>query len=87
MLIIHDYLWKPAQDKFCYQGSSKLLYRFYKVKGELSEVLHYSINISSRKLDRLFRTFGCQLGSFPFTYLGIPLVTSKPRIADFLTLV
>ncbi|WVZ64664.1 LOW QUALITY PROTEIN: hypothetical protein U9M48_014158, partial [Paspalum notatum var. saurae] len=31
----------------------------------------------------LSRTFGCQIGSLPFTYLGLPLGTTKPRITDF----
>jgi len=28
-------------------------------------------------------TLGCQIGSLPFTYLGLPLGTTKPRIEDF----
>ena len=45
------------------------------------------INITDDRLDHLARTFGCSKGTLPFTYLGLPLGTMKPRIADFLPLV
>jgi hypothetical protein len=28
-------------------------------------------------------TFGCKVGSMPFTYLGIPLGTTKPTLQEF----
>jgi hypothetical protein len=28
-------------------------------------------------------TFGCQIGTFPFTYLGLPMGTTKPRVEDY----
>ena len=45
------------------------------------------INISEEKLEHLARTFNCQKGSLPFTYLGLPLGLQKPRIVDFSPLV
>jgi len=45
------------------------------------------INMSEDRLDHLARTFGCSKGSLPFTYLGLPLGLTKPRIQDFLPLV
>lgn len=45
------------------------------------------INVSEAKLDLLARTFGCSKGALPFTYLGLPLGTTKPVIQDFLPLV
>jgi len=41
------------------------------------------INVSSEKIAILAATLGCQVGSFPFTYLGLPLGTSKPKIEEF----
>jgi hypothetical protein len=35
----------------------------------------------------LARTFGCSKGTLPFTYLGLPLGTTKPKIIDFLPLI
>ena len=34
----------------------------------------------------LARTFRCQLGTLPFTYLGLPLGTTKPRVDDYMPL-
>jgi hypothetical protein len=45
------------------------------------------INVTEARLDILANTFGCSKGTLPFTYLGLPLGTTKPRIVDFLPLV
>ena len=29
-------------------------------------------------------SFGCTIGTLPFTYLGLPLGLSKPKVLDFL---
>jgi hypothetical protein len=42
----------------------------------------YPINISQEKLSHLANTFGCDVGSMPFTYLGLPMGTTKPRMED-----
>jgi hypothetical protein len=38
-------------------------------------------------MEILSRTFNCQTGSVPFTYLGLPLGLSKSRIHHFLPLI
>jgi hypothetical protein len=45
------------------------------------------INIPDDKFSLLASTFGCAKGSFPFTYLGLPLGLTKPKMEDFLPLV
>lgn len=45
------------------------------------------INISEQELDHLARTFNCAKGSLPFTYLGLLLGLTKPRVVDFSPLV
>ena len=45
------------------------------------------INTSDQKMQHLARTFNCEIGSLPFTYLGLPLSLSKPRVIDFIPLV
>lgn len=45
------------------------------------------INISEQRINHLASTFGCSIGSLPFTYLGLPLSLSKPNVADFWPLV
>lgn len=42
------------------------------------------INMETDRANHLARTFGCQLGSMPFTYLGLPLGTTKPTVTNFL---
>jgi hypothetical protein len=45
------------------------------------------INLTDERTKHLAATFGCSIGSLPFTYLGLPLGLTKPRIDDFLPLV
>jgi hypothetical protein len=40
------------------------------------------INVSGDRLQFLAGCFGCAVGSLPFTYLGLPLGTSKPTIQE-----
>jgi hypothetical protein len=40
------------------------------------------IKISQERSQHLANTFGCQIGGFPFTYLGLPMGTTKPKIED-----
>ena len=45
------------------------------------------INVSQEEIQRLASIFGCQVGKMPFTYLDLPVGTSKPAISDVLPLV
>jgi hypothetical protein len=45
------------------------------------------INVPPKTATLLATEFGCQVGSMPFTYLGLPLGTTKPLINDLLPLV
>jgi hypothetical protein len=56
------------------------------LKVNYSKSVMLPINISQEKL-QLSNTFECHEGSMPFTYLGLPLGTTKPKIEDFLPLV
>jgi hypothetical protein len=47
----------------------------------------YSVNISEEHLKLLADTFGCSTGQLPFTYLGLPLGTTKPTVHDISPLV
>jgi hypothetical protein len=51
-----------------------------KVNYQKSQML--PINVTEQKIQRLALTFGCSVGSFPFTYLGLPMGTTKPRMED-----
>lgn len=41
------------------------------------------INMSNDRAIHLANTFGCQVGEMSFTYLGLPLGTTKPSITEF----
>jgi hypothetical protein len=45
------------------------------------------INLTEERVKHLSATFGCSNGNLPFTYLGLPLGLTKPRVDDFLPLV
>ncbi|KAG8100647.1 hypothetical protein GUJ93_ZPchr0013g35164 [Zizania palustris] len=45
------------------------------------------INMERLEAESLAHTFGCGLGSFPFTYLGLPLGIRRPRFQDFTSLI
>jgi hypothetical protein len=55
-----------------------------KVSYSKSVMVH--VNITDGKLQELATPFDCQKGSLPFTYLGMPLGTTKPNIQDFMPL-
>ena len=42
------------------------------------------INTANDKMLELAHIMGCKVGSFPFTYLGLPLCLSKPKIEHFM---
>jgi hypothetical protein len=42
------------------------------------------LNITQDNLELLANVFGCQQGCLPFTYLGLPMGTSRPKIKHFL---
>jgi hypothetical protein len=44
------------------------------------------LNMSQEQAVILSSTFGCQLGTFPFTYLGLLMRTTKPRVKDYMPL-
>jgi hypothetical protein len=45
------------------------------------------INVPSHKVPLLTRVFGCTEGQLPFTFLGIPLGTTKPLVKDYAPLI
>jgi hypothetical protein len=45
------------------------------------------INLSKDEVVTLAGVFGCQLGSMPFAYLGLPMGTTKPCIRDMSPLI
>jgi hypothetical protein len=57
------------------------------LKVNYSKSFMVPINISTERFDILANTFGCSIGSLPFTYLGLPLSLTRPTVADYWPLV
>jgi hypothetical protein len=57
------------------------------LKVNYAKFMMVHVNVSELKLNNLANTFGCSIGSLPFTYLGLPLSITKPTVADFWPLV
>jgi hypothetical protein len=55
------------------------------LKVNYSKSMIVPINAAENKI--LARTLGCSIGTMPFTYLGLPLGTTKPKVVDFLPLI
>lgn len=45
------------------------------------------MNISQEEADRLASILGCKLGTMPFTYLGLPMGTTRPTFQELMPLV
>jgi hypothetical protein len=45
------------------------------------------INIDMENAQALAQILGCQVGTMPFTYLGLPLGTTRPTVAELMPLV
>ena len=45
------------------------------------------INVDSDVMEDLAAAFGYQIGKIPFTYLGLPVGTTRPKMVDFMPLV
>lgn len=45
------------------------------------------VNISANLAALLAGVFGCSIGSMPFTYLGLPMGTTRPSVLDLMPLV
>ena len=45
------------------------------------------INVDESETARLAAVSGCQVGNLPFTYLGLPVGTTKPKIQDLIPVV
>ena len=52
------------------------------LKVNYSKSVMVPINISEERLDHLARFFNYEKGKLPFTYLGLPLSLTKPRVID-----
>ncbi|XP_020174866.1 uncharacterized protein [Aegilops tauschii subsp. strangulata] len=45
------------------------------------------VNTAADTTSHLAQVFGCSIGAMPFTYLGLPMGTARPTVADLMPLV
>ena len=57
------------------------------LKVNFSKSMLIPINLEENRTNLLAQLFGCTVGTLPFTYLGLPLGLTKPKVIDFLPLV
>lgn len=63
-----------------------LLRSFFDCSGihvNFSKTFLVPINVNPEHTQHLANTFGCKVECMPFTYLGLPLGTTRPSIQDF----
>jgi hypothetical protein len=56
------------------------------LKVNFSKSFIVPINVLEEKVEVMVGTLGCQVGSMPFTYLGLPMGTTKLTMQEFLPL-
>jgi hypothetical protein len=75
------------RDLFCLKG----IFHSFSLATGLKINFHKScllpINLDTVKTGQLAIVFGCQLGTFPFTYLGLPMGLTKPKVKEYLPLI
>ena len=71
---------------FCLKGLLQSFAESTGLKVNYAKSQMIPLNLSQDQINILANTFGCQIGTLPFTYLGLPLVTTKPRIDDYMPL-
>lgn len=89
MLMTHWLCLRPQPHNYSSSKGSYKLQSFSDSTGlkiNFSKSMMVPINVCSGKLDHLAKTFGCQTGSFPFTYLELPMGLTRPKVDDFLPL-
>lgn len=69
-----------------------LLQTFYQATGlrvnfSKSCLIPINISDSDHRAEVLAGTLGCSIGKFPFTYLGLPVGTARPKIRDLMPII
>jgi hypothetical protein len=74
------------RELFCFKGLLQSFSDSAGLKVNYTKSQMIPLNLTQEQAVNLANTFGCQLGSLPFTYLGLPLGTTKPRVDDYMPL-
>jgi len=75
------------RELFCLKGIRQSFAKSTGLKVNYNKSNMIPLNLSEDQAQNLASTFRCKLGGLPFTYLGLPLGTTKPKIIDLMPLV
>ena len=74
------------RELFCLKGLLQSFSNSTGLKINYAKSSMVPLNITNDHAEMLAQTFGCRLATLPFTYLGLPLGTTKPRVDDYMPL-
>lgn len=72
------------RELFCLKGIRQSFAKSTGLKVNYNKSNMIPLNLSEDQAQNLASTFRCKLGGLPFTYLGLPLGTTKPKIIDLM---
>jgi hypothetical protein len=72
---------------FCLKGILQTFSQSSGLRVNYAKSCLLPIKISDEKASQMASVFGYQVGAYPFTYLGLPMGTTKPKVEDFSPLV
>nr|CAD39801.2 OSJNBa0071G03.15 [Oryza sativa Japonica Group]CAD40206.2 OSJNBa0019J05.4 [Oryza sativa Japonica Group] len=77
-------LLKTSQKEiFCFKALLNMFALSTGLKVNYAKSSLYPLNLSEEKTDLIAGLLRCSVGKLPFTYLGLPLGTTRPRVIDF----
>jgi hypothetical protein len=76
-----------ANHLFCLKALLLSFAESTSLKVNYSKSNMFPINMDEERLSHFTSTLNCQKGSFPFTYLGLPLGLTKPTLENFMPMV
>ena len=86
-MILYFFLTASQKELFCLKAILNTFASSTGLKINYSKSCMIPLNVDLEKVDHLSKLFGCSIGKLPFTYLGLPLGTTRPRVIDFAPLV
>jgi hypothetical protein len=74
------FLTASQKELFCLKAILNTFASSTGLKINYSKSCMIPLNVDLEKVDHLSKLFGCSIGKLPFTYLGLPLGTTRPRL-------
>lgn len=72
---------------FCVKALLKTFAQSTRLKINFHKSNVYPLNVAEDKIELLSSLLGCKVGTLPFTYLGLLMGTTRPKVIDFAPLV